>query len=108
MGRHDDLLTDLVEGQTYQIHTSPDGRGGIRWFLMRYQVPPPEVSFGRAEPVWLQIATCTTCRLAADYHRGFALNWLRELGHEPDAMDVRLFLMPHVIERLRPAAKDPS
>lgn len=91
-----DVLDDLVEGRTYQLHTAPDGLGGIRWQLMRFQ---------RHEGVlaWLQVATRTTTAAAdADYHAA-GLNWMWNLGYDPDAMDV-ILILPDGIERLRPDA----
>lgn len=97
-----DLLADLVEDQTYQVHTSPDGQGGTRWFLMRYQVPPPEACFGEARLTWFQVATCTTATPNGRF-RDVAFGWLRSLGHDPAAMDLVLFL-DDGYERLRPGA----
>lgn len=99
-----DLLDNLVEDQTYQLSTGPDGSGGVRWQLMRYQRPGPglERVAGGDAPLWCQVATRATCELATDFYRDAALGWLRSLGHDTDAMDLVLIL-PSGVERLRPA-----
>lgn len=116
MSRNEDLFADLVEGQSYRIGTSseyPGGSGGVRWDLSLYQQPDPEMPRipGTTGPVWLQIRTCVKPE-PTDY-REAALEWLRELGYDPDMMDVGLFLMPRaaerqVVERLRPMSKGGS
>lgn len=86
-----DVLADPVEGQTYQLHTDPDGPGGTRWQLMRYQRFEGELT-------WLQVATCTSATPQADRYRDTARGWLRSLGHDPDAMDL-ILLLPDGYER---------
>lgn len=88
-----DLLADPVEGQTYQLDTSPDGQGGIRWNLFDYRRVDGRMT-------WWQIATCTTAKPTGRF-RDVAFGWLRALGHDPAAMDLVLFL-DDGYERLRP------
>jgi len=99
-----DILADLVEDQTYQVHTSPDGQGGTRWFLMRYQRPGPGHLPGPGGPdaaLWCEVSTCTTAKPPTGSYRNTAFGWLRSLGHDPAAMDLVLFL-DDGFERLRP------
>lgn len=88
-----DLLADLVEGQTYQLDTAPDGTGGIRWDLFRYSRTDGQLG-------WRQIATHTTPVPTGGY-RSPALGWLRSMDLDPGAMDLVLIL-PDGLERLRP------
>lgn len=97
-----DILGDLVEGQTYQLDTSPDGQGGTRWDLFIYQRPDSEVARVAGQGAgWHQVASAVTAKPEPGRYRAAALGWLRTLGHDPDAMDLVLIL-PDSLERLRP------
>lgn len=100
-----DVLEGLVEGETYQLATSPDGEGGVRWQLHRYQQPGPGTlrMSGTGGPMWCQIATGTTSTPPSGRYAGAARGWLRALGYDPGAMDLVLIL-PDGVERLRPGA----
>lgn len=104
-----DLLEDLVEGQTYLLATSweyPDGTGGVRWQLQRYQQPEPGTLRipGTDGPMWCEVETPqVTPKPPTGRYREAARGWLRSLGYDPDAMDLVLVL-PDGNERLRPGS----
>lgn len=97
-----DILGELVEGQTYELDASPDGRGGVRWDLFIYQRPDSEVARVAGQRAsWCPVGTATTAKPGAGRYRSAALGCVRSMGFDPDAMDL-ILILPDSVERLRP------
>jgi hypothetical protein len=105
-----DLLEELVEGQTYLLGTSwehPDGSGGVRWQLQRYQQPGPEALRvpGMDGAMWCPVETRLTAKPPNGHYREVVPGCLMAMGYDLRSMDI-ILILPDGNERLRPAAME--
>lgn len=91
------LFDNPVEGRSYQISTSPDPSGRLRWNVFRYEAV--DLPLGPFAAAWNQIATRLTDWLADGEYRESALAWLAEVAS--GAADCVLIL-PDGNERIEP------